>query len=95
MEQLAQRQHGIRETQRPARTAARRRAAAKAPRTVVRREEKPALGALLGSRISEIPPSLYEKMATGGLQSAIVATMVGVTLFFHAPLMAAVGQLFH
>lgn len=94
MEQLAQRRHGTREIQRPQGAAARRRAAAKAPRGAIRREEKPALGALLGSRISELPPALYEKMATGGLQSAIVATMVGVTLFFHAPLMAAVGTLF-
>jgi hypothetical protein len=94
MEQLAKRQQGTREIQRPLRAAPRRRAAAKTSRGMVRREEKLTLAALLGSRISEIPPALYERLATGGLQSAIVATMVGVTLFFHAPLMAVVGGMF-
>jgi hypothetical protein len=94
MEQLAQRQHGIREIQRPSRAAARR-PAPRAARHAMRREEKPSLEGVLTSRISEIPPALYEKIATGGLQSAIVAAMVGVTLFFHAPLMSAVGALFH
>jgi hypothetical protein len=101
MEQLAQRQqHGTGEVQRPARAAPRRRMAAKAARggparPLLRREEKLGLGALLSTQISQIPPAIYEKIATGGLQSAIVATMVGVTLFFHAPLKAALDSLLH
>jgi hypothetical protein len=100
MEQLAQRQHGTRDVQRTLRAPRRRQATPKAPRTVraaARREDKPALSpgfeALLTMRIGELPPAIYERLATGGLQSAIVATMVGVTLFFHAPLLAALGTL--
>ena len=45
-------------------------------------------------QMRQAPVSAYEKVMTLRLQAAIVAAMLGLSLFFHAPLAAAVAGLF-
>lgn len=42
----------------------------------------------------QLPATAYETLMTQRLQAAIVAAMLGLSLFFHAPLAAAVAGLF-
>ena len=63
-------------------------------RSEVRRGPQASLRLWLPAEMRQLPATAYETLMTQRLQAAIVTAMLGLSLFFHAPLAAAVAGLF-
>jgi hypothetical protein len=63
-------------------------------RSDVRRGPQASLKLWTPVELRQLPASAYETLMTQRLQGAIVAAMLGLSLFFHAPLTTAVTGLF-
>lgn len=63
-------------------------------RSEVRRGPQASLKLWTPVELRQLPATAYESLMTQRLQTAIVAAMLGLSLFFHAPLTAAVAGLF-
>jgi hypothetical protein len=82
------------QTRRPRRVAVRRSAAAERPSQFVRSDAR--RGTDMASRVAvprPAPENGQERLMTFGLRASITAAMLGMSLFFHTQLGAALGSL--
>ena len=97
MEQFVEMRPEAAPSRRPRRVAVRRPAAAERPSQFVRSDVR--RGTDMASRVAathlprQAPGNGQERMMTFGLRASITAAMVGMSLFFHAQLGAALATL--